>query len=534
MNNSPEQIYNEYLQGERYKAAIGSKGLFEQIRINERFFIGDHWHGAAASNERPLVRHNLIKRIGDYKMSVLTAMPVNVAYSAEGVPNTAAVKSTVRESRKKLSQGISAGLTGPAEKAMALSALNDYFGVTSARLKLNSVLEKALRNAYISGTGIVYTYWDASLKTGLYADWNNKTPIKGDIKAECIPVENVIFGDAYLTDIEEQPYILLKYLMRPELAAREAEEFSGPKAAQDILNEKTDANGKIIVITKLYKVYENGEYKVMAIKSTEKAIIRPAYFTGLRKYPIAAISWERVNNSAYGESEITNLIPNQIAINRMITAGVWSAMAMGMPTMIVNGDVVGGEITNDPGQIIKVYGSADDIENAVHFVSPPDYSGNYKGLIEPLIENTLAQSGANPAALGDVAPNNTSAILALRNAAQLPLQQLQNRYYDFVADIAKIWAEFWITMYGNRKIRIDDENGSWYYDFDAEKYKDLLISAKVLVQAGNVNTAEKCIETLDKLLEKGVITAKEYLERLPENTVPNLSELLIKNEEVQL
>ena len=43
----------------------------------------------------------------------------------------------------------------------------------------------------------------------------------------------------------------------------------------------------------------------------------------------------------------------------MITSGVWSAMSTGMPTLVVNGDIVDGEITNDPGQIIKVYGDLD-------------------------------------------------------------------------------------------------------------------------------------------------------------------------------
>lgn len=36
------------------------------------------------------MRHNVIKRIGDYKMAVISANPVAVNYSVEGVPSTAA------------------------------------------------------------------------------------------------------------------------------------------------------------------------------------------------------------------------------------------------------------------------------------------------------------------------------------------------------------------------------------------------------------------------------------------------------------
>ena len=55
-----------------------------------------------------------------------------------------------------------------------------------------------------------------------------------------------------------------------------------------------------------------------------------------------------------------------------------------MPIMTVNGDTVSGEITNDPGQIIKVYGTNEDVAGAVHFVTPPDFSQNFRTNIESL------------------------------------------------------------------------------------------------------------------------------------------------------
>ena len=79
-------IYQEYSEGISYKSAIGNRGLFEQNRINERFFIGDQWYGAKCGNERPLVRHNVIKRIGDYKMSQVLSSPIAVKFSADGIP----------------------------------------------------------------------------------------------------------------------------------------------------------------------------------------------------------------------------------------------------------------------------------------------------------------------------------------------------------------------------------------------------------------------------------------------------------------
>ena len=90
MNISPENIFLEYEAARRYKASLGKHGLFEQNRINERFYVGDQWHGAAVGKERPLVSHNIIKRIGDYKIAELLATPISVKYSAEGTAQSTA------------------------------------------------------------------------------------------------------------------------------------------------------------------------------------------------------------------------------------------------------------------------------------------------------------------------------------------------------------------------------------------------------------------------------------------------------------
>ena len=67
----PEQVQEEYRIGTDYKRQLGDRGLYEQNRINERFYSGDQWHGANCGDSRPLVRYNVIKRIGDYKMAVV-------------------------------------------------------------------------------------------------------------------------------------------------------------------------------------------------------------------------------------------------------------------------------------------------------------------------------------------------------------------------------------------------------------------------------------------------------------------------------
>ncbi len=534
--NSPEQIFSEYKAAHSFKASIGSRGLYEQTKINERFFVGDQWYGAKCGNERPLVRHNLIKRIGDYKMSALLSSEAQIVYSAEGIPNTVKLNKKTAELKNRLALGENATPdTAEEEIALVISALNDYGRVSAERLKFQTVCEQALRDAYISGTGVVYTYWDADAETGLYADAGRTTAIKGDIACEVLDIENVYFAEPKVEDVQSQPYIIIANSLTLEQARREAIRYGS--SAINLENIKPDNaaySDRVTVLTKLYKSWneDGSEYRIFAKTVTETAVIRDEWDIGVRMYPLCIFAWEKRKRCIYGDSEVTYLIPNQIAVNRMITSGVWSAMTMGMPTLLVNGDVVSGEITNDPGQIIKVYGSSEETANALKYICPPDYSGSYSSLVEPLIENTLAQSGANSAALGDVDPQNTSAILALRNAAMMPLKLLQNRFYAFLEEISRVWAEFWITQYGSRQLKIQDENGIWYMEFDGEKYKDIILSSRVDVTAADTFDSEMSVKVLDNLLEKGAITVPQYLRRLPRGIIPEIEELIRAVKEV--
>lgn len=552
--NNPAQIFKEYRDGTQFKSGLGMRGLYEQSKMNERYFIGDQWYGVNCGNDRPLIRHNVIKRIGEYKMSVVGSSPITVSYSADGFPNTLGLKEAIRPIRDGIAQGneayieqmmaMSADIIPSNEEVtLIMSALSDYFRVTAERVKFNDKCEQALRNAFISGTGIIYTYWDDKVKTGLYADENRTTPIVGDIGCEVLDVENVYFGDPNLTDIQSQPYILVaqrksvaelkreaKHNRRPqyEIDQIKPDNETGYEAGQISENEPSESK-KATVITKFWKKWDDdgSDYTLKAIKVCENAVIRPEWDVGIRLYPFASFLWERRRNCAYGESEITYLIPNQIAINRMMTASVWAVMMMGMPMLVVNSDVVdAGSLTNDPGQIISVNGGYEDVHGAMSYLNPPNFSPSFIQNVNTIIGNTLQQSGANDAALGDMRPENTSAIAMLREAATMPLQQTQNRYYSFIEDIARIWAEFWIMKYGKRSIKVEDDTGTWYLPFDGERYRDLLISTKIDVGATGLWSESQSTITLGNLLDRQIITPVQYLQRLPKGIIPQLEKLI--------
>lgn len=524
----PEQVQQEYRQGVEYKRQMGTHGMVEQGRINERFYSGDQWYGVNCGDSRPLVRHNVIKRIGDYKMAVVGAAPVSVRYSAEGVADTPGIREQVEEYRRAMGRGEAAAppQQHAARTQAATQALTDYFQTTAKRLKLDYLKQRVLRNAYIAGTGVLYTYWEDSIGTGQFADAACTTPIRGDIAAEVLEIEQVYMGDVTVEDIQQQPYVLIAQ-RRPVAQLRQLAKRHGCREWERIRGDgEGGREGHATLLTRFWKETGEGGYTVHAMQVCGDVTVRAAWDMGLRLYPLAVFRWEEKRHCCYGESEIPTLIPNQIAINRTVSAGVWAVMMMGMPIMLVNGDVVSQPITNDPGQVIPVYGSGEEVREAVRYVDPPAFSAQLDANVQNLISDTMTQAGVSSTLLGDVQPTNTSAIIAVREASLMPLQMMQNRFYTFLEEVARIWAEFWLTMYGCRGLRIEEEQGVWYMPFDGAAFRALLPDIRVDVGGGDAYSEAHVTETLDNLYKNGIINAKQYLSRLPRGSVPRLDSLL--------
>ncbi len=516
MNIKPKEVFEEYEQGNEYKNSIGDRGIYEQSKMNERFFVGDQWHGVQAGNSRPLVRRNVIKRIGEYKISTVCASPITVNYSAEGISD--------------VNDG---GDNSFNETNQIMKNLTSYFATTKERLKFSELTAEAVKDAYVSGTSFIYTYWDENVETGLFADKAGTSEIKGDINAKVLNVVNVVLGDPNNSEIQSQPYIIVAQRMTKQEAMRQAEANSKLISADSGVNpgdrgeREPENNERVTVLTKFFKVYEKGRARVMAIRVTENAVIKPMWDTKLSLYPIASYLWTPRNSSAYGDSEITYLIPNQIAINRALSAAVWSTMITGMPKVVVNRDLVTDGVNNDPGQIINLNAGEDyDVNKAISYVEPPRFASQLQSVVNDIAEKTLIDAGANDVALGDVRPDNASAIIAAREAALLPMQVYKNRFYSFVEEIARIWADFWVNMYGERPLKIREDNLTKYVLFDSEKCKKLVINARVDVGDSTVWGEAVVVTSLGNLFEKGVITAEEYLKRLPAGIIPDVTGLI--------
>lgn len=464
--NTPAEIFKEYEKSRNYKSAYGEKGMFEQNKINRRFYSGDQWYGATVSAERPLVRHNIIRRIGEYKMGDLIKNEIAVELCAEGIGLTLKDIKSLTADKEKLSAGQFSFEKKPSEQEYRLlsSSLSDYFRVCRKNNRLDEKLTDILKNSFITGTGVLYTYWDTEAACG-----------KGDIACEVLPIENIYFGDNTCEAVEKQPFIII--VTRPD--TQEVKQTALAHGCDPNLIKPDSLSGsKTTVYTKLFKKYDGAKEKIMAVSVTEKAFVRREYNTHLTKYPINIFTWDKQENCIFGGSEVTHLIPNQIAINRMLSASVWASMYMGMPIMTVNGDTVTEDITNDPGQIIKVYGTNEDVAGAVHYVAPPDFSTGFNSCVSSLIQNTLEGNGAGMTTLGKISYNNTAAIESIASASGVSAASLNIRYRCFLCDVALTFVDFWMNKYGKRSILIEDKNGRWYFPFDADRYSGLSFFAQ--------------------------------------------------------
>ena len=62
--------------------------------------------------------------------------------------------------------------------------------------------------------------------------------------------------------------------------------------------------------------------------------------------------------------------------------------------------------------------------------------------------------------------------------------------------------------------------------FEAKRYRDLVINARIDVGASTLWSESQSIRTLDNLFDRQVIDAVQYLSRLPKGTVPNVAGLI--------
>ncbi len=508
MNQKITKTWEQYRAGLEYKRKIG---LFERVRKNERYLRGDQWQGSDGI-DLPKPVFNVIRRIIDYVIGSVTSKKASIVYTDATIPFC-----LDKEQKKIIGKGI--------------KLLSDHAQYRWEHSKMNQLMQKALYDAAVSGDGVLYSYFDP--------DRSGAGELMGDIVTENVDSVNLFVSDVNCADIQSQEYIILSGRQSVLSLRREAEQNGlSYDEAKRLITPDRDGVGEAGDHSYIELSGEDEEKATYLIKfwredgvvcfekSTERCVIRRGK-TGCRLYPVAYFNWYSTKNSFHGTSPITSLIPNQNFINRGF------AMAMKHMTDTAFSKVIYDktkipEWTNRVGEAVAVVGGG-NVADSVSVVGVGEMQSDYLTLLDSTVSYTKELCGATETALGNTTPTNTSAILAMQEAARIPIHLIRDNYRQCIEDVANIWADMICSYFPpERLIPYLDGEEILSDSTDTELLYRAILEAHVEVAdpAGISVAANQAV--LDKLLDGGFITVSEYIERLPDGVLPMREALIEK------
>lgn len=501
-------VWTQYEKGIDFKNQIN---LYETVRNNENFYIGKQWEGVV-SNGLPTPVFNFIKRV--ILFLVASTATDNAKMSASPLP--------------------SSGMAGSEEVERVCSIVNDQFEALFEQNKVGKLVRDFMRNAAVDGDACLYCWFDPEAETGQTA--------KGTIRAELLENTRVIFGNPNSRSVQKQPYLLISRREPVEEVKRRAEQFRGQadqiRLDTDEAGDRFDAmaDGRVTTLLKLWKDRKSGT--VYSVETTKDAVVRPEWDTKLERYPLVWMNWDYVQNCYHGQAAVTGLIPNQIFVNKLFALTMISLMTTAYPKVLYD-KVRIAKWDARVGTAIGVDAGDGNISNVAKVMDPAPISAQVHEFIELAVSMTKECMGATDAAMGNVKPDNTSAIIALQKSSSVPLEIVKQDLYQSIEDMGNIWLDMMRAYYGLRYVEtpatrqeeqmaallgMEAETRPTPFDFSA--LGELPLSLKLDVGGSAYWSEIAQMQTLDNLLTQGKIDTVDYLERVPNGYISNQQELI--------
>ena len=205
------------------------------------------------------------------------------------------------------------------------------------------------------------------------------------------------------------------------------------------------------------------------------------------------------------------------------------------------------------GQAIGVRGlqPGQPISQVAYNLQPAEMSHQIFALIDKAMAYTKECLGATDAQMGNVKPDNTSALMVLQTNAEVPLENIRSGVYEWVEDIGAILLDFMGTYYGKRPVVMNMEleepvlrgnvpvmdpvTGEMttrklvrrvVREFDFSQFKNLWLNLRVDAGATIYFSEIAMTQTLDNLRHDGTLDVIQYLERIPDKLIPKKQELI--------
>lgn len=488
IKTQPADIWKEYGEGKSYNDNIE---LYSTVKTNENFYNGKQWEGVNADDlEKPCF--NIIKRCINLFLAQIVSDDISVSLTPFG-DNSDETAQYFRAVKTEIERCI------------------EYSNFKSKNRLM-------LRNAAVDGDGCYHWFFDNNAPTG--------QAVSGLIECEIIDNTNIFFGNPYSAEVQKQPYILILQRKHIEDVKDEAarndigeEEISmiRPDNDADLLNDDKSNN----LVSVIVKYWRDESGFINAVKSTQNVIIRKPWKTGYKYYPVSYMSWEEVKNSYHGQSAVTERIPNQIFINKIFAMAMYYVKVMSFPKLVYDVNRLPQGISNRIGEAIAVEGNVNEaIANALDF---PDMSNKVMELAEKTMQYTQEYMGASDATLGNMKPDNATAIIALQSSANAPLELIRQSFYQMVEDSVRIILELMAKHYGTREIQISSEDEQQFTasTIDFGELENYTTHFNVDVGASSYWSEIMQVQTLDSAFANGIIVNPvDYLEAMPDKYMP--------------
>lgn len=419
------EVWQLYQRGKSY---LYMMNVYSDTDKNHRMYNGNQWEGLKIKSIEP-VQLNFIKPIVKYKVAVINQNLWGIVYNPDNF------EEDFRDTASQLCK-----------------LLNQKAANIGEKDRMDMKVRKISKESAINDEAPMYLRYDT----------DKDMPI-----SEIISKNDIYYGDENNSEIQSQPYILIRQRKsviearriaeNEGVAKEELEKIIGDNQTWEEAGEqaKYEVDDKVTIITKFYK--NNG--RVYYTMSTRYLDIIKDKNSGLTRYPIVHMLWEDKAGSARGEGEVRNLIPNQLEVNKTLMRRALVAKQTAYPQKIAKVDSIENPNAVDTvGGTIKVKGKeVEDVKKMFAVTQPTQMSPDVEALQNDLIKTTRELAGAGDITTGSVNPESASgkAILAVQNASQQPLVEQMAALKDFIEQVALIWLDMIITYNPNGMILQD-------------------------------------------------------------------------------
>ena len=499
------KFWERYNKGINY---IQKRQLIDKTNKNWNFYSGKQWEGVQSGGEE-LPFLNFIKPTIKHKVSTVSQNNMVANYS---------------------------DVEGNTENQAIYERLNRRFSADWERSNMDMQLWATMKDAAVTGDGIQY------YGTGNVADMQR------------LACTTVLYGDESNPNIQQQPYIIIVQRLAVETVREEARKNGLDEEQIELIlpdqetenlignrNEVNDAgrdpNAKVTCIIHM----EKKDGVVHIAKATRSVVYEPErgiYVTdakgnnsrGLTLYPLVKISWEDFPNDARGLSEVEQLIPNQLEINKTLARRSQIIKLTAYPRIAYDETTITNpeDLERVGAPIAVSSGGVQSINQAIGYLNPAQSNSDPKNYADDMLSLTQELSGSGETAMGNINPNRVaaSAIIAIRDQAALPLNEQVAKMKTLVEELAKLWVEMWLVYEPNGfEVVMKDVDPKTGQEIEIvqkvtkEDLDKLKPSVRIDTSQDNPWTKEAEQNWLDGVLDKQHITFEEYIEASPEHGI---------------